>query len=227
MSGTVLLVRDGHAAWDAEGPYSISPLGWEQARLLGGTLAARGVAPATLLHGEPPCHAGTVESMAEAAGWSTEPVLDARWNCYDHREVLRDHMPTMVGGADPDPVQVQQWLQVAMLRWTSGEHDDYTEAFAAFARRTWDALGDAAERARSGGPVVVVTSGSAIAWVVVAMVGGWEPEVPAAELAGAWTRLHPVVVNTAVTKVAVGPAGVRLVSFNEHVHLEATAPVGG
>lgn len=218
--GTVLLVRHGQASWDSEEYDVLSPLGWEQGRMLGAALAGRGVAPAYVLRGGLRRQAETAEAVVEAAGWDVSTVVDERWDEYDHDDVLRAHLPTMVGG-EPDAGQFQQWLQAAMLRWTSGEHDDdYAESFLRFTQRTRAALDDVADRAGPGRTVVVVTSGGPIAWLTAALVGLWRPDGDPSELAGAWSRLSQVVVNSSVTKVAVGASGARLVSFNEHNHLE-------
>ncbi|HEY1135820.1 MAG TPA: histidine phosphatase family protein [Nocardioides sp.] len=224
--GTLLLVRHGQSARDEDGQEALTPLGWEQGRLLGGALAARGVAPDLVVHAGGRVQRETVEALTVAGSWAPRVTVDERWAEYDHAEVLRAHLPTMVGGGDPGPQQFQQWLQMAMMRWTSGDHDDYAESFVDFTRRTRAALSDAADRVGRTGTVVVVTSAGPVSWLTAAMVGLWDPESDPAELAGPWTRLNPVVVNTSVTKVTVGLRGVRLVSFNEHNHLE-TGPVVG
>ncbi len=218
--GTLLLVRHGQSSWDEADAEALTPLGWEQSRLLGAALTARGVAPDLVVHAGGRMHRETVEALAVTCDWSASARVDERWADYDHGEVLRAHLPTMVGGGDPDPQQLQQWLQRAMMRWTSGDHDDYDESFAAFTRRTRAALDDAADRVGRTGTIVVVASGGPVAWLTAAMVGLWDSDADPAELACAWTRLTPVVVSTSVTKVTVGLRGVRLVSFNEHSHLE-------
>lgn len=223
--GTLLIVRHGQASWSADDYDVLSPLGWEQGRMLGVALAARGVHPDLVVRGDLRRHAETAESIAdalgEASGWKGEAVVDARWNEFDHVEVLREHMPLMVGGGEPEPRQVQQWLQTAMARWTSGEFDDYTESFDAFAARTDSALSAAAGHATAGRTVLVVTSGGPIAWLSAALIGlGAGADRSAVGLADAWARLNTVVVNSSVTKVTVGAQGIRLVSFNEHNHLE-------
>ena len=49
--GQLLLVRHGQASWDAEDYDVLSERGWEQARLLGRSLAQRGFRPDVVLRG--------------------------------------------------------------------------------------------------------------------------------------------------------------------------------
>ena len=49
--GVVLLVRHGQASFGADDYDVLSETGWEQARLLGAWLAARGVAPDVVVRG--------------------------------------------------------------------------------------------------------------------------------------------------------------------------------
>jgi hypothetical protein len=39
---------------------------------------------------------------------------------------------------------------------------------------------------------------------------------------GLWSRLNPVTINTAITKVVSGRSGLTVVSYNEHAHLDGT-----
>ncbi|MFC6344719.1 hypothetical protein ACFP8W_22255, partial [Nocardioides hankookensis] len=75
-------------------------------------------------------------------------------------------------------------------------------------------------RAGSGRTVVAVTSGGVIAAVCAALV---DPEADAATFARLWGRFNTVLVNSSVTRVVVGSTGARLLTFNEHPHLEGNA----
>ena len=39
-------------------------------------------------------------------------------------------------------------------------------------------------------------------------------------LAAAWARFNATIVNGSVTRIVVGSTGARLLTFNEHPHLE-------
>jgi hypothetical protein len=66
--------------------------------------------------------------------------------------------------------------------------------------------------------VVAVSSGGPIAAACAALVD------PTAEdpttLARLWGRFNTVTVNSSVTRVVVGSTGPRMLTFNEHPHLE-------
>lgn len=222
--GTLYLVRHGQASWDADDYDVLSPLGWEQGRMTGRNLVDRGVSPDFVVRGDLRRHRETLEAVCDGAGWEVPEVVDKRWDEFDHEEVLRRHMPTAIGEG-PSAVQFQQWLAVAMRRWTDGEETDYSETFEEFCARTYAALLEAADRVGKGSSGVVVTSGGVIAWLVSALVRMWEPGEDPTDLGRPWSRLNPVVVNTSVTKVSVGLSGIRVLTFNEHSHLEGGGPV--
>ena len=66
----------------------------------------------------------------------------------------------------------------------------------------------------------VITSGGTIAAVCAALV---DPEADPASFARLWGRFNTVLVNSSVTRVVVGSTGPRLLTFNEHPHLEGGA----
>lgn len=204
--GQVLLVRHGQASFGSDDYDVLSDLGERQAAVLGESLAARGVAPTAVLHGQMVRQRRTAEIVAEAAGWELPLTRDRDWDEMDHLEVLSRHPAP---SDDPSPREFQAWFEAATDRWIAGEVDDYAESFEAFTRRVEGALERAADR---DGTVVVVTSGGPVSWVVTRTLGAGTDT---------YRRLAPVVVNTGVTKLVSGRRGLTLVSFNDHAHLEA------
>ena len=70
--GQLLLVRHGQASWDADDYDVLSETGWEQSRLLGQALAARGIMPDVVVHGGMRRHRETAEAcLAELGGAPT------------------------------------------------------------------------------------------------------------------------------------------------------------
>ncbi len=215
--GQILLVRHGQASFGADDYDVLSETGWAQGRQLGARLAEQGVVPTVMVRGHMRRHRETGEAMAEAAGWTgLEMSVDAGWDEFDHVGMVASYPDLPTG--DLDRRTFQQVFERATARWTSGEHDDYPESYAAFQARVRASLGTAVEAAGPGGTVVVVSSGGPIAVVAAALV---DPEADDATSARIWSRLNTVTVNSSVTRLVVGSTGARLLTFNEHTHLTA------
>lgn len=215
--GVVLLVRHGQASFGADDYDVLSGTGWEQSRMLGRWLGERSVKPDVVLRGDMRRHRETAEGMAEGAGWSVEATADPGWNEFDHLGVVAVY-PELPEG-ELDRRAFQRVFELATARWTAGEHDaDYPEPWSGFVARVRGALDRACASAGPGGTVVVVSSGGPIAAACAALVDptGDDP----ATYARLWARFNTVAVNTSVTRVVVGSTGPRLLTFNEHPHLE-------
>ena len=199
--GQIVLVRHGQASYGAADYDVLSPLGERQAAVTGMALAD--LRPDVVLHGAMQRQRRTAEVLVEAAGWPVVPALDGDWDEMDHLAVL-DAQPRHFEG-EPDERQFQAWFERATARWLSGEHDgDYRESWTVFGDRVLGALDRVGD-----GTTLVVTSGGPVAVVVSSLL-----ESPAA-----YSRLAPVTVNAAFTRIVTGSRGRTLVSFNEHAHL--------
>ncbi len=208
----LLLVRHGQASWGAEDYDQLSPVGEEQARVLGAALAARGVRPDHLVRGSMKRHRQTADAALTGAGWDADVVEDAGWDEFDH-------LTTLTGSVDWQEVDGESYdervrrFEGTIDRWASGTHDDdYRESFPAFQERVSAAFAQTLDRMGPKETAVVFTSGGPVSWVSAALVDGGLP---------AWTRMSKVVVNSSVTKVLAGRRGTSLITFNDHSHLEA------
>jgi broad specificity phosphatase PhoE len=207
--GQVLLVRHGQASFGADDYDALSDLGFEQSRLLGAALAARGITPDTVLTGTMRRHRETAETCAEAAGWSVEPVVDEGWDEFDFLAILKAHEHA-APRHEPTRAEFQRWFEEATGQWVAGAERGYAETFAGFTARVDEAL---ARTTSYDGTVVVFTSGGPIAWAAASLlVDGGAPEV--------WRRLNRVAVNAAVTRLITSRRGVNLLSYNEQAHLD-------
>lgn len=210
--GQVLLVRHGQASWDADDYDVLSETGWEQARLLGRSLAARGIVPDVVVTGGMRRHRETAQALLGEMGTELEEETDADWAEFDHVAMM-GAVPTPWTDRPDSPAQFQAWFEEAVDRWVEGQYDaEYGESFTAFTDRVDAALARAAKRE---GTVLVSTSGGPIAWCTAALL----TEDPG-ERARLWRRLNPVCVNSGVTRLVTGRRGTTLVSFNEHAHLD-------
>lgn len=207
----VLLVRHGQASFGAADYDVLSSPGEEQSRLLGASLASRGVRPDLVVSGSMKRHRQTASAAVETAGWDIAVTEDDAWDEYDHLSRLR-------GGAVIEVIEGESYdervvrVEEAISRWASGKHDDeYRESFPAFQERVVAAMTRLVEGLEPKQTAVVFTSGGPVSWVTASLTGGGLP---------AWERLSKVVVNSGVTKVLTGRSGTNLVSFNDHSHLE-------
>lgn len=217
--GVVLLVRHGQASFGADDYDVLSETGWEQGRRLGAWLGERKVAPTRVVSGGMRRHRETAEAVATAAGWGEQPEIDLGWDEFDHLGVVAAYPDHPEG--ELDRREFQRVFELATERWTAGTYDgDYPESWPGFVARVRRALDRACATAGPGGTVVVVSSGGPIAVACAALVdpGADDP----ATCARLWARFNTVVVNSSVTRVVVGSTGARLLTFNEHPHLEDT-----
>jgi len=213
--GQLLLVRHGQASFGAEDYDALSPLGFEQSRLLGAGLAQRGIAADLLVHGTMRRHRETAETCAAAAGWHGLPVeVDPGWDEFDFLSVLAVHPPEH-GVAEPTKAEFQRWFEEATAAWIAGEDRPYAERFADFAARVHAALERTVDVSRTG-TVAVFSSGGPIAWAVAEVLAdGGSSEL--------WTRLNRMAVNSALTRLISGSRGLNLLSYNEQSHLDGVA----
>lgn len=222
--GVLLLVRHGQASFGAEDYDVLSEVGVTQSRRVGAALADRGHRPSVVLHGGMRRQRDTAAAMNEAAGWDAPLEVDLRWDEFGHLAViaaysaLTDADRSRLDRREMDRRAFQQVFEMATARWASAAHDeDYEETYPQFLQRVRDGLTDAARRCGPGESAVVVTSGGALAAVCAMLVDVVdEPR----HMSAVWQRFNAVLVNAAVTRVVVGSTGARLLSFNEHTHLD-------
>jgi broad specificity phosphatase PhoE len=210
--GQLLLVRHGQASWDADDYDVLSDTGWEQSRLLGKALAARGIVPDAVVTGGMRRHRETAEACLAELGSTVVPEVDPGWDEFDHVAMLGSH-PAPFEGRRPTKAEFQEWFEAATDRWTAGGHDEeYAESFGTFTARVGAALRRTCERV---GTVLVFTSGGPVSWSAASLLAD-EPAVAAL----LWRRLNPVCVNSGVTRLVTGRRGTTLVTFNGHAHLD-------
>lgn len=222
----ILLVRHGQASFGKADYDVLSEVGERQSRVLGRSLAARGIEPDLLVSGAMKRHRQTLDHAMDSAPWSAPVTLDEGWNEFDHEhviEVLKPHYKSqLVMKADlvrtlKPREAFQAMFEQATQRWAGGEFDDeYNESFTAFSSRVAQALGRTAAALESQQTAVVFTSGGPIAAIAAAILAPTDPEL--------WGRLNITTINTGITKLVIGSRGQTLVSINDHSHLESAEP---
>jgi broad specificity phosphatase PhoE len=197
----VLLVRHGQASFGADDYDVLSDVGRRQGEVVGAELARRGLR-------EPVSVSGGLRRQRDTARLAlpgTPPVVDRRWDEYDHLGLLQRY--PFAEPSDGSSRSVQVLLDAALGAWVDdpdGGWDAFAGGAAAALRKTADGGRDA----------VVCTSGGVVAAVCAGLLGLGAPGVVA---------LNRVTVNGGITKLVVGRGGVSLVAFNDHAHFEGAA----
>jgi broad specificity phosphatase PhoE len=220
---TLYLIRHGQASFGAADYDALSPLGFEQARVLGEAFAPRlrGAAPLQVFAGDMRRHRETAATCLTALARELTPEIHAGFNEYDHEQVIdlfepryRDRavmQAELRTAADPRRA-FQQMFERAIARWTGGEYDaEYRESWPVFRARCEAALAHVAGAVPRDGVALVFTSGGTISALCQGLMG----------LSNEATfRLNWTLANAGVTKLAVGSGGARVASLNEHAQFE-------
>lgn len=200
----VYLLRHGQASFGAADYDALSPVGHQQAVVLGGELARREVDVHAVWSGTLRRQLATAYACLEAAGIDVPVTEDARWNEYDH--------VGLVPAGQHDSREFQRELDVAIEAWITGEHAvGVTGTWLEFSGGVATALGDAFAALPKGKAGLVFTSAGVISAICAALL-----ELPPA----GYLALNRTMANAAITKLVNGRSGVSLVSVNEHGHFE-------
>jgi broad specificity phosphatase PhoE len=214
----ILLVRHAQASFGSADYDVLSEVGGEQTRLLAAALAGREMNVTRIRSGSARRQLGTAEGCREALGAEVE--VDERWNEYETEQVLMHHAGAAAGldGVGPEGREItsrefQAFLDTALDDWAgSGERTPASQSWPSFLESRGEALDDLAAGLGSGETGIAFTSGGVIAAICARLLG---------DRAELFPKLNRVLVNTGITKLAVGRAGTSLVTFNEHAHIDA------
>jgi broad specificity phosphatase PhoE len=214
---TVLLVRHAQASFGTADYDVLSATGVEQTALLGAALARRELNVTRIGSGLARRQRETAEGCVAAL--AAEIEVDKRWNEYETDEVLAHHAKTAVSldgtgsaGEEITSREFQAILDGALEEWAAtGAATSAGQSWPDFLESSTGALGDFAAGLDSGETGIVFTSGGVIAAICSHLLGGHVDLFP---------RLNRVLVNTGISKLAVGRAGTSLVTFNEHAHID-------
>jgi broad specificity phosphatase PhoE len=215
---TALLVRHAQASFGSADYDVLSPRGREQTEVLVQALLGRRLKVARILAGSARRQLETAAPLAARLG--LEVGTDPRWNEYETELVLEHHGAAAVGldGAGPGGREIssrefQAVLDDALAAWVaSGEGSSAPQTWPAFRGAATGALAELCSSLGSGETGVAFTSGGVIAAICAELLGGHPDLLP---------RLNRVLVNTGITKLAVGAGGTSLIAFNDHAHVDA------
>jgi broad specificity phosphatase PhoE len=223
---TLLLVRHGQASYGEADYDRLSARGQQQARALGGALAATAVQ--ALFTGPLRRQRETAALAREAMPALPAPDVIDELAEYPAFEMLQHLIPRLVAEdarfaaltSAPTPRLLDDAFHTVLARWGRDDwHVDGVERVGAFVERVRRGLDRAIAACASGGRVAVVTSAGPIG-VALGLVFGLRPE--------RMVRTSVVVRNASVTELKLRTTGfawqpdhVSLLSFNVTGHLPA------
>jgi broad specificity phosphatase PhoE len=219
---TVFLIRHAQASFGTADYDVLSEVGRQQAVALDQGLRARGVRADRVLLGSQRRQRETMELCRIAA--SSEVTVDARLDEYDHADLFKHYEPRAVAiWREEDEAatrmsrgELQALLDQALWRWAVDAEDSACEeTWPAFRARALAAIADLVTGLAQGEQALVFTSAGVTAAICSHLLRG---------SADAFVALNRVAVNTGVTKLVHGRAGTNFISFNDHSHLEQSAP---
>jgi broad specificity phosphatase PhoE len=209
----IYLLRHGQASFGADDYDVLSERGHRQSEVLGGELAKRGLNLGPVVSGTLRRQRDTADRALGAGGLVGEPMPDARWDEYDHTEVLSRHGVSQAGDG---AAALGGRLEQALRGWTlAGTASECPERWPDFAERVCAALADTVASLGKGETGLVFTSGGVISALCARFLGAGEET---------FLACSRVVVNGGITKLVCGSRGTNLVSFNDHAHLEKADP---
>lgn len=227
----LIIVRHGQASFLSGNYDQLSPLGMEQARLLGEYWAARGIRTTRMVVGPRKRHQQTAEAILAAMDGTApapeERTHDGRLDEFDWDGLFRHANQTL---SQRDPAihalkeafekapdlkakqrTIQNYMEAVMAMWVAGEiAEEGLETWAAFCGRVEAAVANHTRDLPSKSRVVLVTSGG-----VAAASAGTVLGLDAMRTVGLIWSLR----NGALVEYLFGKDRISLGSFNNAPHL--------
>jgi broad specificity phosphatase PhoE len=215
----IYLVRHGQASLFSADYDLLTPLGEEQASILGTALSHRKFTPSAVVGGSLKRHIQTKDGYLAAQTFEMEMSVVPAWNEYDHQELLVKHNALFTDfeaiGAhiikSEVPIkELQKILNDAMWDWIQDKHS-YTKTWEQFKAGVWEALNELGSTLQKDQDAIVFTSGGPISAIMMKLLN-LDTQ--------AFFDLQQRIVNTSLTKVISGRNGLSLSTFNDYSHLE-------
>jgi broad specificity phosphatase PhoE len=199
----VYLLRHGQASFGSADYDVLSPVGKQQAMVLGAELKRREVDVHAAWSGTLRRQSATAAACLAEAGIDLPVTEDARWNEYDHLGLVP------AGQVAED---FQQQLDQAIEAWITGGHPaGASGTWVEFSGGVRAALGEVFAALPKGTAALVFTSAGVISAICAALLS--------APTAG-FLALNRTMANASITKLVHGRSGTSLISVNEHGHFE-------
>jgi broad specificity phosphatase PhoE len=224
--GSIYLIRHGQASFGADDYDVLSPVGVEQAQVLGRHLADLGLVFDRCIAGDLRRQQHTASATFDqyrALGLPA-PILetDSAFNEFDGEAIIRGLLPDLLG-SEPDAVHIlrngpqnrsefQRIFALIIERWLAGTYDPPgLESWLGFVERVQGGLQRILEAARCADKIAVFTSGGTITALLHLIT-----RMPAAQA----FEMNWQIVNTSLNQLKFRGREVALASFNSHAHLQ-------
>jgi broad specificity phosphatase PhoE len=203
----VYLIRHGQGSFGGADYDVLSPVGKQQAVVLGAELRRREVAVHAVWSGTLRRQLATATDCLAEAGIDVPVTEDARWNEYDHLGLVPSGQPP-----PEESGNFQRLLDTAIEEWISGGHAAGTSGtWLEFSGGVDAALREVLAGLPKGKVALVFTSAGVISAICAALLS-----MPTA----GFLALNRTMPNAGITKLVSGRSGVSLVSVSEHGHFE-------
>lgn len=224
----LILIRHGQASYGADDYDVLSPLGVEQARVLGAHLAQRGEKLDALFSGPAKRQIDTAAHVRAAAADLEQPLPEmsvvGEFDEFPAFELFKQVLPklrrddeeirSLLAQGDSGEKHLARVYHRISQKWALGEIDSGDlESFSDFEARVARGLESVVAQLGRGRTVAVVTSGGPIALSMRRSLG-ISPDVT---LSVAWT-----VVNSSMTEFFVRDGELGLLAFNRIPHITET-----
>lgn len=215
----IYLIRHGQASFLKSDYDQLSELGVNQSSILGQALKDRNQQVSIVSRGALNRHEQTAEHCINALGKDFQQEVDARWNEYDHMELLAKHntaftdymaIGEFLKQQDNPMKALQQALNASIVDWIDEKHT-YSTSWKSFKQGVLDALNDLASKLTKGQTAWVFTSGGPISVALIELLSLEEKQ---------FVELQGRLVNSSVTKVIVGKNKLSLSTYNDYSHLD-------
>nr|WP_199772672.1 histidine phosphatase family protein [Pseudomonas fluorescens] len=220
------MIRHGQASFGADDYDVLSPVGVEQAQVLGRHLADLGLTFDRCLSGDLRRQQHTATAAFDqysALGLPVPPLeIDSAFNEFDGEAIIRGLLPDLLG-AEPNAMHIlrngaqnrsefQRIFALIIERWLAGTYDPPgLESWQGFVARVEGGLQRLLEAADNAHRIAVFTSGGTITALLHLIT-----RMPVAQA----FELNWQIVNTSLNQLKFRGREVALASFNSHTHLQ-------
>lgn len=207
--GEIVLIRHGQASFGTDNYDELSPIGWEQARVLGDYFREREMQFDRLICGAMVRHRQTLAGIVDS-----EPEILPGLNEYDFHTLVNGYLrqfPVEPPLNLKDSRVFYRQLRITLGAWANGSlQTGLPETWADFEGRIHASL-DALRAQADAQRVLVVSSGGAISMLVRAVLGLTVDQM---------ISMNLQMANTGITRMLFKGDKVRLQSWNGVPHLD-------